>query len=192
MLTLFLSVTELGQDDLPISKHFAGIDGISLDMCNIVDIRKQSNYEIAVRISTDVNNQGREFYTDLNGFQVWGFYHFMTILNEDFRFVEESRLLCFYCLSDVLLLLMFCGSSSLCRGLVCSVWLWYFLIILTYFWSILSSHVISQWGFQVWWIYQSMSIYNEMNFDSPAVSSKMGYHWICVILWISENKATMS
>ena len=70
MLTLFLSVTELGQDDLPISKHFAGIDGISLDMCNIVDIRKQSNYEIAVRISTDVNNQGREFYTDLNGFQV--------------------------------------------------------------------------------------------------------------------------
>ena len=39
-------------------------------MCNIVDIRKQSNYEIAVRISTDVDNQGREFYTDLNGFQV--------------------------------------------------------------------------------------------------------------------------
>ena len=28
---------------------------------------------------------------------------------------------------------MFCGSSSWCRGLVCSMWLRYFLIILTYF-----------------------------------------------------------
>ena len=70
MLAICLNVIELGQDYLPLLKHFAGIDGISLDMCNIVDIRKQSNYEIAVRISTDVNNQGREFYTDLNGFQV--------------------------------------------------------------------------------------------------------------------------
>ena len=37
---------------------------------------------------------------------------------------------------------MFCGSSSWCRGLVCSVLLWYFLIILTYFsdWSKLSPH----------------------------------------------------
>ena len=48
-------------------------------MCNIVDIRKQSNYEIAVRISTDINNQGREFYTDLNGFQVLEFYHFISV-----------------------------------------------------------------------------------------------------------------
>ena len=30
---------------------------------------------------------------------------------------------------------MFCGSSSRCRRLVCSVWLWYCLIILTYFLS---------------------------------------------------------
>ena len=44
-------------------------------MSNIVDIRKQSNYEIAVRISTDVDNQGREFYTDLNGFQVCSCLH---------------------------------------------------------------------------------------------------------------------
>ena len=28
---------------------------------------------------------------------------------------------------------MFCGSSSRCRGLVCTVWLCYFLIIFTYF-----------------------------------------------------------
>ena len=36
-------------------------------------------------------------------------------------------------MSDVLLLFMFCGSSSRCHGLVCSVWLCYFLIILTLF-----------------------------------------------------------
>ena len=33
-------------------------------------------------------------------------------------------------MSDVLL--MWCGSSSGCHGLVCSVWLCYFLIILTF------------------------------------------------------------
>ena len=38
-------------------------------------------------------------------------------------------LLCFGCLPDVLWLLVFCGSSSLCHGLVCSVWLLYSLII---------------------------------------------------------------
>ena len=32
---------------------------------------------------------------------------------------------------------MFCGSSSQCRGLVCSMWLWYFLIILTYFFGVI-------------------------------------------------------
>ena len=40
-----------------------------------------------------------------------------------------SWLLCYYCLINVLLLLMCCGSSSWCRGLVCSMWLWYFLFI---------------------------------------------------------------
>ena len=34
---------------------------------------------------------------------------------------RESWLLCFYCLMDVLLLYMFCDSSSRCRGLVCGV-----------------------------------------------------------------------
>ena len=46
---------------------------------------------------------------------------------------RESWLLYFNCLSDVLWLLVLCGSSSRCRGWVCSVWLWYFLIILIYF-----------------------------------------------------------
>ena len=44
---------------------------------------------------------------------------------------RESWLLYFVCLSDVLWFL--CSSPSRCRALVFSVWLWYFLIILTYF-----------------------------------------------------------
>ena len=40
---------------------------------------------------------------------------------------------CPYLSIDVLWLFVFCGSYSWCCGLVCSVWLWYFLIILTYF-----------------------------------------------------------
>ena len=43
----------------------------------------------------------------------------------------------------VLLLKMFCGSSSLYCGLVCSVWLWYFLIILTNFFIVFASMVKS-------------------------------------------------
>lgn len=39
-------------------------------MQNIVDIQTQDNMEIAVRVTTDVQNTGHEFYTDLNGFQV--------------------------------------------------------------------------------------------------------------------------
>ena len=40
-------------------------------------------------------------------------------------------LLCLVCLPGVLWLL--CGSSSRCHGFVCSLWLWYFLIIPTYY-----------------------------------------------------------
>ena len=46
-------------------------------------------------------------------------------------------LLCFNCLTDVLLQLIFCGSSSWYLGLVW-VWLWYFLIMLTYYLNILN------------------------------------------------------
>ena len=62
---------------------------------------------------------------------------------------REGWLLCFTCLSHVLLLFMLCGSSSRCLGLVCGVWLWYFLI--TYFLTnplfspshyTLSSHIV--------------------------------------------------
>ena len=44
---------------------------------------------------------------------------------------RESWLLCLICLPGVLWLLN--GSSSRCREIVCGLWLWYFLIILTIF-----------------------------------------------------------
>ena len=44
---------------------------------------------------------------------------------------RESWLLCLICLPGVLWWLS--GSSSRCHGVVCSLWLWYFLIILTYY-----------------------------------------------------------
>lgn len=46
-----------------------GIEGQSVEVSNIVDIRKEQNYEIAMRISSSINSQNR-FYTDLNGYQV--------------------------------------------------------------------------------------------------------------------------
>ena len=44
---------------------------------------------------------------------------------------RESWLLCLICLPGVSLWLG--GSSSRCHRVVCSLWLWYFLIILTYY-----------------------------------------------------------
>ena len=44
---------------------------------------------------------------------------------------QESWLLCLICLSGVSWWLS--GSSSRCHGVVCGLWLWYFLIILTYY-----------------------------------------------------------
>ena len=44
---------------------------------------------------------------------------------------KESWLLCLICLSGASWWLS--GSSSRCHGVVCGLWLWYFLIILTYY-----------------------------------------------------------
>jgi len=42
---------------------------MGLDVLNLVDIRGESNYELAMRLQTSVANGNGEFYTDLNGFQ---------------------------------------------------------------------------------------------------------------------------
>ena len=59
---------------------------------------------------------------------------------------RESWLLCLICHPGVSWWLS--GSSSRCHGVVCSLWLWYFLIILTYYlyqrieMAILASYVV--------------------------------------------------
>ncbi|XP_052454140.1 alpha-mannosidase 2x isoform X2 [Carassius gibelio] len=46
-----------------------GVDGLSLDITTMVDIRDQNNKELAMRLVTDIQS-GDTFYTDLNGFQI--------------------------------------------------------------------------------------------------------------------------
>uniref|UniRef100_A0AAQ5YRB3 Alpha-mannosidase n=2 Tax=Amphiprion ocellaris TaxID=80972 RepID=A0AAQ5YRB3_AMPOC len=48
---------------------FPGVDGYSIDITTMVDIRDQTNKELAMRLVTDIQS-GDVFYTDLNGFQV--------------------------------------------------------------------------------------------------------------------------
>ena len=48
---------------------FPGVDGLSVDFTTTVDIRDQTNKELAMRLVTDIQS-GDVFYTDLNGFQV--------------------------------------------------------------------------------------------------------------------------
>ncbi|RXN22555.1 alpha-mannosidase 2x-like isoform X1 [Labeo rohita] len=46
-----------------------GVDGLSLDITTMVDIRDQNNKELAMRLVTDIQS-GDTFYTDLNSFQI--------------------------------------------------------------------------------------------------------------------------
>ncbi|XP_008854233.1 alpha-mannosidase 2 [Nannospalax galili] len=46
-----------------------GIEGQSVEVSNVVDIRNVHNREIVMRISSKISNQNR-FYTDLNGYQI--------------------------------------------------------------------------------------------------------------------------
>lgn len=46
-----------------------GLEGQSLEVSNIVDIRGEYNRELAMRISSDINSRNR-FYVDLNGYQI--------------------------------------------------------------------------------------------------------------------------
>lgn len=47
----------------------SGVDGLSIEITTAVDIRDQTNKELAMRLVTDIQS-GDVFYTDLNGFQV--------------------------------------------------------------------------------------------------------------------------
>ena len=70
-----------------------------------------------------------------NGYKdvIYGVSNHKTFDTKAYRW-GESWLIYFNCLNDVLWLLVLCYlSSSRCLCLACNVWMWYFLIILTYF-----------------------------------------------------------
>uniref|UniRef100_A0A8C8MG15 mannosyl-oligosaccharide 1,3-1,6-alpha-mannosidase n=1 Tax=Oncorhynchus tshawytscha TaxID=74940 RepID=A0A8C8MG15_ONCTS len=46
-----------------------GVEGQAVEICNLVDIRREFNHEIAMRLASDVDSKDR-FFTDLNGFQI--------------------------------------------------------------------------------------------------------------------------
>ncbi|KAG8229042.1 hypothetical protein J437_LFUL007597 [Ladona fulva] len=49
--------------------NIPGVDGMGLEISNIVNISGRSNFELVMRVSTNIKNKV-EFFTDLNGFQV--------------------------------------------------------------------------------------------------------------------------
>ena len=78
---------------------------------------------------------------------------------------RESWLLCLICLPGVLWWLS--GSSSRCHGVVCSLWLRYFLIILTYyFWHhwIKARHACSD--FQKNWMEKNTCLSHDLKFPT--------------------------
>ncbi|KAF2897124.1 hypothetical protein ILUMI_09045 [Ignelater luminosus] len=46
-----------------------GADGLGLQIQNLVDIEKSSNFELAMRLSTNINSTN-QYFTDLNGYQI--------------------------------------------------------------------------------------------------------------------------
>ena len=48
----------------------SGVDSLAVDILNLVDVRTESNKELVMRLETDVKNEDRVFYSDLNGYQV--------------------------------------------------------------------------------------------------------------------------
>uniref|UniRef100_A0A2R5LA05 Alpha-mannosidase n=1 Tax=Ornithodoros turicata TaxID=34597 RepID=A0A2R5LA05_9ACAR len=48
-------------------KNSPGMDGVGLEVYNVVDITSRTNHELVMRLTTGVHNFGPEFYTDVNG-----------------------------------------------------------------------------------------------------------------------------
>ncbi len=46
-----------------------GEEGESVDVRNWVDIRQENNFELVMRLESEIES-GQDFFTDLNGFQV--------------------------------------------------------------------------------------------------------------------------
>lgn len=46
-----------------------GADGMGIEIQNLVDISQMNNFELIMRLSTNINSSN-EFFTDVNGYQV--------------------------------------------------------------------------------------------------------------------------
>ena len=91
---------------------------------------------------------------------------------------RESWLLCLICLPGVSWWLS--GSSSRCHGVVCSLWLWYFLIILTYYFCNIDSSLVKMahpeitcFYIVIWNLINSKSLWLEMNIQVSKLSIYM-------------------
>ena len=50
--------------------HLPGLHSQSIAISNVADVRSESNFELAMRIASDIKNPDHVFYSDLNGFQM--------------------------------------------------------------------------------------------------------------------------
>ena len=89
---------------------------------------------------------------------------------------RESWLLCLICLPGVSWWLS--GSSSQCHGVVCGLWLWYFLIILTYYFCLWCLYIIDHSVSEVQYLFSPF-------FSSSAESSVFSGESVCVRISVS-------
>ena len=114
--------------------------------------------------------------------------YFMSILVLKSSWWErESWLLCLICLSGVSRWLS--GSSSRFHGVVCGLWLWYFLIILTYYFTVIFLYICEKvsydnnlgkvcWGMFVLTVQQVWNPKNKLNCPSTRESLSSGLQLI--------------
>uniref|UniRef100_A0A8D3CEG5 Alpha-mannosidase n=1 Tax=Scophthalmus maximus TaxID=52904 RepID=A0A8D3CEG5_SCOMX len=70
--------SEFSSEQFGFYIFFIGVDGLSADITTTVDIRDQTNKELAMRLVTDIQS-GDVFYTDLNGFQMQPRQHYLKL-----------------------------------------------------------------------------------------------------------------
>ena len=95
---------------------------------------------------------------------------------------ESSWLLCLICLPGVSWWLSVSGSSSQCHGVVCRLWLWYFLIILTYYFclNLFSDYLcVSVWSkdnshysAHIFWLYLLICLASSKRQSNPCLHMK--------------------
>lgn len=69
LISSVTAVNPVVQHTVSISKIAHSVDSQTLRVNNIVNIKQEFNYELAMRVKSDIANRDRTFFTDLNGFQ---------------------------------------------------------------------------------------------------------------------------